>query len=515
MVAERWIGKQKKRARRSFTDEFRAGAVRLVLDEGKTVAQVARDLDLTASALANWVKQARADRSNGKTGLTTEERAGAGAAAQGEPRAADGARHPKKSRGLLREGERVKFALIEAEKASCPVAISCKALGVSRPGFYAWCRRTESTHAREDRRLEVLVRESHDRSRKTYGSPRVHAELAGEHVSRKRVIRLMQEQELKARVRRRYKCTTMSDHDQPVAANLLDRRFEAEAPNQRWVGDTTELLIGESGKLYLAAILDLFSRFVVGWAVSAVNDRHLTIKALEMALRRRCPGRRPAPPLRPGLHLRERGLPEGARGARHHLQHEPPRQLLRQRGDGELVLDAEVRARRALREPRPGQGASSSTTSRCSTTSSAGTRRWATWRVRAGLSNGGKLTSELQSVPTAFQTATGSRSRALPVDSRQTACPQERPAASHRPNEFDSDKTRSTESGAFVRGRRAVNCPRDRVRPTRVALIFRRVTWEYPHRAPPHIQRRRSARSKYGKICACADSTRPGPKCGA
>ena len=85
------------------------------------------------------------------------------------------------------------------------------------------------------------------------------------------------------------KCTTMSDHDQPVAANLLDRQFAAAAPNQRWVGDTTEFVIGGSGKLYLAAILDLFSRFIVGWAVSAVNDRHVTIKALEMALKRRYP----------------------------------------------------------------------------------------------------------------------------------------------------------------------------------------------------------------------------------
>ena len=83
----------------------------------------------------------------------------------------------------------------------------------------------------------------------------------------------------------------MSDHDQPVAPNLLDRQFYAQAPDQRWVGDTTELLIGAVGtKLYLAVILDLFSRFVVGWATSAVNDRHLTIKALDMALRRRCPG---------------------------------------------------------------------------------------------------------------------------------------------------------------------------------------------------------------------------------
>jgi putative transposase len=82
----------------------------------------------------------------------------------------------------------------------------------------------------------------------------------------------------------------MSDHDQPVADNLLDRQFTAAAPNQRWAGDTTEFVIGESSKLYLAVILDLYSRFVVGWALSAVNDRHLTVRALEMALKRRGPG---------------------------------------------------------------------------------------------------------------------------------------------------------------------------------------------------------------------------------
>jgi len=81
----------------------------------------------------------------------------------------------------------------------------------------------------------------------------------------------------------------MSDHDQPVAANLLQQEFTAERPNQRWVGDTSELRIGDTGKAYLAVVRDLFSRFVVGWAVGAVNDRHLTIKALDMAVKRRCP----------------------------------------------------------------------------------------------------------------------------------------------------------------------------------------------------------------------------------
>jgi transposase InsO family protein len=136
-----------------------------------------------------------------------------------------------------------------------------------------------------------LVRASFDASRQRYGSPRVHEDLIeqDERVSRKRIIRLMQEDGMEARARKRFKHTTMSDHDQPVAANLLDRRFAAPGPNQRWVGDTTEFVIGASGKLYLAAVLDLFSRFVVGWAVSAVNDRHLAIRALAMALKRRCP----------------------------------------------------------------------------------------------------------------------------------------------------------------------------------------------------------------------------------
>ena len=136
----------------------------------------------------------------------------------------------------------------------------------------------------------MLIRAAHEKSRKTYGSPRVHAELhaQGIAVSRKHVARLMRNDGLRARMRKRYRCTTMSNHDQPVAANLLDRRFEAEKPNQRWVGDVTELLTGQ-GKLYLAVILDLFSRMVVGWALSAANDRHLALRALEEALRRRCP----------------------------------------------------------------------------------------------------------------------------------------------------------------------------------------------------------------------------------
>ena len=172
-----------------------------------------------------------------------------------------------------------------------PLAHLCQILNVSRSGFYAWACRPPSAHAHRDQQLRVLIRASHEASRHTYGSPRIHRDLQdqGHQVSRKRVIRLKQAEGLAARVRRRFKRTTLSDHAQPVAANVLGQNFVAAAPNQRWVGDTTEFVIGRSGKFYLAAILDLYSRFVVDWAVSALNDRHLVIKALRMALKRREP----------------------------------------------------------------------------------------------------------------------------------------------------------------------------------------------------------------------------------
>jgi putative transposase len=185
----------------------------------------------------------------------------------------------------------VKFAFIAAKMAEFPITVLCRILKVSRAGFYAFVDRPPPARAAQDKKIAALVREAHEKSRNTYGSPRVHAELAATHgvfVSRKRVIRLMQQQGLKARVRKRFKCTTDSNHDHPVAANLLDRNFEADRPNQKWVGDTTELVTG-NGKLFLAAVLDLFSKSVVGWSLSPVNDRHLTIAALEMAIKRRCP----------------------------------------------------------------------------------------------------------------------------------------------------------------------------------------------------------------------------------
>ena len=162
------------------------------------------------------------------------------------------------------------------------MTILCRCLRVTRSGFYAWVRRPLSARSQRDLVLRTKLRAFHAASHQRYGRPRLWKDLRedGEAVSEKRVRRLMREEGLHGKVPTRFKQTTNSDHQDPIAANVLDREFTAAAPNQRWVSDTTEFVIGDSAKLYLAAILDLYSRFVVGWAVSAVNDRRLTLKAL-------------------------------------------------------------------------------------------------------------------------------------------------------------------------------------------------------------------------------------------
>ena len=187
----------------------------------------------------------------------------------------------------------MRFAFIHTEKAHFPVDWLCSALDVSRSGYYAWVQRPTSKRHAEDARLGAAIAKAHARSRGTYGSPRIHADLAasGEHVGRKRVARLMKDRGLASKRRRKYRTTTDSNHPDPVAPNLLSRDFTVAEPNEAWVGDVTAIWTWE-GWLFLAVLLDLVSRRVVGWATSANNDRRLALDALEaaMALRRPLPG---------------------------------------------------------------------------------------------------------------------------------------------------------------------------------------------------------------------------------
>jgi transposase InsO family protein len=184
----------------------------------------------------------------------------------------------------------VKFAFISAEKAWAPVSALCKVLGVTRSGFYAWQQRDPSELAIDDQKLALEIAAIHKASAETYGSPRIHAELRakGLGVSRKRVARLMRELGIRSRRKRRFKATTDSGHTLPVADNVLDRKFDVDAPDVAWVTDITYVWTDE-GWLYLAAILDLFSRRVVGLAMSERIDRALVIEALRVAVGRRVP----------------------------------------------------------------------------------------------------------------------------------------------------------------------------------------------------------------------------------
>jgi len=169
----------------------------------------------------------------------------------------------------------------------------CHALEVSKAGYYVWREREPNKHDKRDEELAKDIERIHRKSRKTYGSPRIHRALRKEGIlcGRKRVARIMREKEIKGRQRKRFRRTTDSNHKHPIAENILDRRFDPQeigAPNVTWAGDITYIWTLE-GWLYLAVILDLFSRYVVGWSMRHTLEAELGLDALRMALDRRCP----------------------------------------------------------------------------------------------------------------------------------------------------------------------------------------------------------------------------------
>jgi transposase InsO family protein len=181
----------------------------------------------------------------------------------------------------------VKFAFVAAEKARFPVSTMCRYLCVSTSGFYAWSNRGKSARRVEDERLARAVAHVHTASRRRYGSPRVMHQLRreGTRVGRKRVARLMREQGLVARRRRRVARTTDSRHGEPIAPNLVARNFTAAMPGRVMVGDTTAVETRE-GWLFLAVLVDLCTRAIVGWSMSETNDTALVSQAFRAAVRR-------------------------------------------------------------------------------------------------------------------------------------------------------------------------------------------------------------------------------------
>jgi len=207
----------------------------------------------------------------------------------------------------------MKFRFIQQQARGHSVKGLCQALGVSRSGYYAWRRRSAKKQELANEVLMRLIRLIFKGSRQTYGYRRVHAEVKKQmKCSRNRVARLMRQAGLYSRRRRRYRATTQSGHKRPVAKNHLARTFTATAPNRKWVSDITYIKTDE-GWLYLSALMDLYSRKVVGWAMETRLTDGLTIKALEMALGRR----RPAPGL---IHHSDRGSQYASNKYQAHLK---------------------------------------------------------------------------------------------------------------------------------------------------------------------------------------------------
>jgi transposase InsO family protein len=181
---------------------------------------------------------------------------------------------------------------VKANQAEYATRRLCDLLGVSTSGYYAWLKRPESFRVVEDRALTDTILEVWRRSRRTYGAPRIHAELAdqGIRVGRKRVARLMATAHIQGVTRRRKYRTTIRDNNSRPAPDLVERRFTAEGPNQIWVADITEIPTWE-GPLYLAAVQDVWSRRIVGWAIEPHMRTELVTQALDMAISQRSPTR--------------------------------------------------------------------------------------------------------------------------------------------------------------------------------------------------------------------------------
>jgi len=192
--------------------------------------------------------------------------------------------------GYLHQAPAVRYQFIQEHLGQFSARAMCRVMEVTHSGFYAWRTSMPSPRSESNEQLLCHIKEVHHASKQTYGSPRIHQELRtqGLRCGRHRIARLMRAHQIRAKGKRRFVVTTQSDHSQPVHENILDRQFTASAPNQRWASDITYLWTNE-GWLYLAVVLDLFSRRVVGWSMQERMHTSLVSDALTMALAARRP----------------------------------------------------------------------------------------------------------------------------------------------------------------------------------------------------------------------------------
>ena len=286
-------------ARRRYTDEFKREALGLLASSGRPLSQIAGELGIPAARLRAWRNRTREP---GGIAAAPQHAGGDPAWRRGfgrrecspaarERAPAHGAGDLKKNTSHLLGATEMKFRIIEDQRETFPVRVLCDVMGVSAAGYYAWRGRPESPRKAANRALLAEIRRLHVAHRGRYGAPRIHAALRGlgHTASRGRIERLMRRQGIRAVTPRRFRvCTTDSRHDLPIAPNRLGQKFAAARPNQVWLADISYVPTSE-GWLYLAVVLDLFTRKIVGWAMRDHMRAELTVAALTMAIQRQKP----------------------------------------------------------------------------------------------------------------------------------------------------------------------------------------------------------------------------------
>ncbi|MFZ0467878.1 MAG: IS3 family transposase [Thiogranum sp.] len=269
--------------------EFKDEAVRQIVERGYTVAEVSERLGVASHSLYKWVKAVKPDKTERDTAELVEAKSEILRLRAQLRRTEEERDIFKKGRAVLCQGARVKHRFINDHRHEHGVATMCRVLRVSRSGFYQWLHKPLSDRAIEDRRLLALIRASYAASGGVYGAPRVFQDLreAGEGCGKNRVARIMRRHKIKAL--RGYKAPwAIAGRPSIIAPNKLQREFTVEQPDSVWVTDITYIRTWQ-GWLYLAVVVDLYSRKVVGWSMKPTLARELVLDALVMAVWRRRP----------------------------------------------------------------------------------------------------------------------------------------------------------------------------------------------------------------------------------
>ena len=275
-----------------YDKEFKLHAVKQVVEAGKTAAQVARELDIANQTLCTWVQKYKENQNEpfvGSGNLRSDDKALKDLEKQIRD-LQEKKCNLKKGYGHLCKRPEVIYRFIKKHQHLYRVAKMCQVLGVSKSGYYIWLKRPTSMQKQKKDKLTAKIKRIHVQSRGIYGRPKITKVLAieGVNVPQKTVANIMKENNIKSKTVKKYKAITNSNHSLPLSPNLLKQNFTVDAPGKVWVTDITYVWTGQ-GWLYLATVMDIFSRKIIGWTMDGRMTKDLVILALRRAIWRQAP----------------------------------------------------------------------------------------------------------------------------------------------------------------------------------------------------------------------------------